>query len=92
MVQLLDFFKIKEVCSSESVIGFDNEFIVRVATSAICFAAFKKSEVSLTHPHFVLLTKCVKGLASIPQEEIPCFLHSTLVVPVPQKGSKTKDA
>jgi hypothetical protein len=87
----MEFFKIKEVCSSESVLGFDNEFIVRAAANAICFAVFKKLKVSFAHTHFVLLTKCVRGLASMPQEETPCFLHSTLVVPVPQKGSKTND-
>ena len=71
----MEFFKIKEVCSSESVLGFDNEFIVRAAANAICFAVFKKLKVSFAHTHFVLLTKCVRGLASMPQEETMSDQH-----------------
>ncbi len=59
---------------------------VAAATTRACESSASGSGVQLT---LVLAAKQARGLASSPTLAIPCFLHSTRVVPVPQNGSST---
>lgn len=59
------------------------------ATAAISFACLRSALGSADQSTLTRVAKHGRGLASIPTLGIPNFLHSTGVVPVPQKGSRT---
>jgi len=61
----------------------------RSALSATCLACRSKPPGSGVQSTFTLEAKHGIGWASIPRAGILFFLHSTTVVPVPQKGSRT---
>ena len=58
--------------------------------SAISFAWETSARGSTPQSTLVRLANPAIGLASIPTLGMPSFLHSTSVVPVPQKGSSTR--
>src|SRR2546423_1484464 len=59
-----------------------------IARSATVAAIFSSRSGSGDQSIFVADAKCDIGCASMPMLEKPIFLHSTIVVPVPQNGSK----
>src|SRR6266487_1693547 len=62
---------------------------VSIARSATAAAVVSNTSGSGDQSILVADAKCDIGCASTPTLVIPSFLHSTIVVPVPQNGSKT---